>query len=309
MPDVKISALPATTSVAITDILPVVTDPGGTPASEKITVDNFQKSLTTVGKVDITQPATVAVITVADGVSLSVPANATISGTNTGDQTITLTGDVTGTGPGSFATTIANNAVTNAKMADNAVNTAEIVDGAVTEAKQTLADNTTNNVSTTKHGYVPKAPNNAAQVLLGNATWGAVPAPTDISCRVYQTGVTGLTSSWVACAFAAENFDTDTMHDNVTNNTRITFKTAGKYLVGGNVGVTASAVAGARIRVDGTTVIASNRQGNGGNPEGVSVQTIYEFTAGQYIEIQGYAGSSQNTTGDATTNAYAFKLA
>lgn len=39
-----------------------------------------------------------------------------LSGTNTGDQTITLTGDVTGTGTGSFAATIANDAVTFAKI-------------------------------------------------------------------------------------------------------------------------------------------------------------------------------------------------
>ncbi len=41
-----------------------------------------------------------------------------LTGTNSGDQTITLTGDVTGSGTGSFAATIANNAVTNAKAAD-----------------------------------------------------------------------------------------------------------------------------------------------------------------------------------------------
>ena len=40
-----------------------------------------------------------------------------LTGTNSGDQTITLTGDVTGTGAGSFATTIAANVVTLAKMA------------------------------------------------------------------------------------------------------------------------------------------------------------------------------------------------
>lgn len=40
-----------------------------------------------------------------------------LTGTNSGDQTITLTGNVTGSGTGSFATTIANNAVTLAKMA------------------------------------------------------------------------------------------------------------------------------------------------------------------------------------------------
>lgn len=34
-----------------------------------------------------------------------------LSGTNTGDQTITLTGDVTGSGTGSFATTLASTAV------------------------------------------------------------------------------------------------------------------------------------------------------------------------------------------------------
>ena len=40
----------------------------------------------------------------------------TSTGSNTGDQTITLTGDVTGSGTGSFAATIANAAVTYAKM-------------------------------------------------------------------------------------------------------------------------------------------------------------------------------------------------
>lgn len=46
-----------------------------------------------------------------------------LSGTNSGDQTITLTGDVTGSGTGSFAATVANNAVTNAKAADMATGT------------------------------------------------------------------------------------------------------------------------------------------------------------------------------------------
>jgi hypothetical protein len=43
-----------------------------------------------------------------------------LTGTNSGDQTITLTGDVTGTGTGSFAATIAAAAVTLAKMANMA---------------------------------------------------------------------------------------------------------------------------------------------------------------------------------------------
>lgn len=46
-----------------------------------------------------------------------------ITGTNTGDQTITLTGEVTGSGTGSFAATIAADAVTNTKLANMAANT------------------------------------------------------------------------------------------------------------------------------------------------------------------------------------------
>jgi hypothetical protein len=45
-----------------------------------------------------------------------------LTGTNSGDQTITLTNDVTGSGTGSFATTIAAGAVTLSKMANLAAN-------------------------------------------------------------------------------------------------------------------------------------------------------------------------------------------
>lgn len=50
-------------------------------------------------------------------------ATSQVSGTNTGDQTITLTGDVTGSGTGSFAATIAADAVTNTKLANMATQT------------------------------------------------------------------------------------------------------------------------------------------------------------------------------------------
>lgn len=57
------------------------------------------------------------------GGDLRVTADAEVSGTNTGDQTISLTGDVTGSGTGSFAATIANDAVTFAKMQNIATDT------------------------------------------------------------------------------------------------------------------------------------------------------------------------------------------
>lgn len=51
-----------------------------------------------------------------------------LTGTNTGDQTITLTGNVTGSGTGTFATTIANDAVTTSKILNANVTYAKIQD-------------------------------------------------------------------------------------------------------------------------------------------------------------------------------------
>ena len=54
----------------------------------------------------------------------------------------------------------------------------------------------------------------------------------DISARVYHSAAQSTTSgSWFTPTFNSENFDTDTIHDNSTNNSRLTCKTAGKYLV------------------------------------------------------------------------------
>lgn len=86
MANSKITELTATTSATTDDILPIVDDPAGTPTTKKITFDNLQKSITTVGKVAVTQPATGATITITDGKTLTVSNNATVSGTNTGDQ-------------------------------------------------------------------------------------------------------------------------------------------------------------------------------------------------------------------------------
>lgn len=84
-----------------------------------VTVRNGNTDVLTTTKVVITQPATGSTLTIQDGFTLTASGNAIVSGTNTGDQTITLTGDVTGSGTGSFAATIANGSVTAAKMATN----------------------------------------------------------------------------------------------------------------------------------------------------------------------------------------------
>lgn len=52
---------------------------------------------------------------------------------------------------------------------------ANVKNSSITEAMQLIADNTTNDVTISAHGYVPKAPNNTTQFLRGDATWSTIP--------------------------------------------------------------------------------------------------------------------------------------
>lgn len=136
--------------------------------------------------------------------------------------------------------------------------------------------------------------------------WASLP---DISCRLVQTGGTNLSTTFASIAFASENFDTDTMHDNVTNNTRITIKTPGKYNIGGQVTIGNNAALGARLLVNGTTVIARQYQGNSSATESANLSTIYDFSLNDYIELQGAVASGTATTSaDGNTNFWAVKL-
>lgn len=78
--------------------------------------------------------------------------------------------------------------------------TGDVKDASITEAKQVLADNTTQDVSTTKHGYVPKAPNSALQFLDGTGAWARLPLQMIPQCRLTLTSNTPVTVSDVSGA-------------------------------------------------------------------------------------------------------------
>ena len=106
-------------------------------------------------------------------------------------------------------------------------------------------------------------------------------------------------------AFQVENFDTDGFHDNVTNNSRLTIPTTGLYLVGGAVKFNSSNDrVKAQIKLNGTTFIAGCgfTGGNGITPM-AAVSILYNFTAGDYVELFGATLSSgQSSSGDSMTN-------
>lgn len=133
--DKKISQLPVATSVNTNDFTVLVdgstatnkratvlqilaASGGGTVTSVSVSGAN---GITSSGS-PITSTGTIALglgaITPTSVVASGAVSGSNLSNTNTGDQTITLTGDVTGSGGGSFAATITAGAVTNAKLAD-----------------------------------------------------------------------------------------------------------------------------------------------------------------------------------------------
>ena len=69
-----------------------------------------------------------------------VKADLGLTGTNSGDQTITLTGDVTGSGVGSFVATISNAAVTNAMLAGS-IDIGKLAITGTPDGTKFLADN------------------------------------------------------------------------------------------------------------------------------------------------------------------------
>jgi len=118
-----------------------------------------------------------------DGTVDSADTAATCSGNA---ATVTTNANLTGgvTSVGNAATV-----VTNANLTGDVTsvgNATTIGAGKVTEAMQVLADNTTNNFSTTKHGYVPKGAD-SGYYLKDDGTWSTPAGAGDVSASAVMT--------------------------------------------------------------------------------------------------------------------------
>jgi len=89
---------------------------GGTPGGSNTQVQ-FNDASSFGGDTGFTYDKTTNDLAVGNNITAGgAVTGSNLSGTNTGDQTITLSGDVTGTGTGAITATIANDSVTYAKM-------------------------------------------------------------------------------------------------------------------------------------------------------------------------------------------------
>ena len=84
---------------------------GGTMTGDLDLGSKDLKSVGKINKVTVTQPASSATLTIANGKTLTASNDATVSGTNSGDQTIALSGDVSGSGTGAITAVLGNTKV------------------------------------------------------------------------------------------------------------------------------------------------------------------------------------------------------
>lgn len=144
--------------------------------------------------------------------------------------------------------------------------------------------------------------NSAIQALATEAE-----SPTPPKCRAYHSTTQSLTTATLtAIALNSERFDTDTIHDTATNNSRLTCKTAGLYLITGCLGYAAHAT-GERstiIRLGGATQIGGTAGLSGGAtlPTRHTVSTIYPLAVNDYVELVGYQSSGGALNTEQTAN-------
>lgn len=165
-----------------------------------------------------------------------------ISGTNTGDQTITLTGNVTGSGTGSFPTTIAADAVANTMLANMNASTFKCRVTASTgdpeDCTAAQATSLLNLATTSVKGLMPALSNSATQYLDGTGNW-STPA---------GGGGGGVLDSW---HFQAESLDDADPNTPNTTNAPLATSTLGasSALLVRSFGGGALSAAGGKLRV------------------------------------------------------------
>jgi len=129
--------------------------------------------------------------------------------------------------------------------------------------------------------------------------------------RVTHNTTQSITSAVeTSLAFNTERFDqagnaADTMHDNVTNNSRLTCRYAGVYQITAHVewATTPTTSAYIRIRLNGATNIAMNGFSGGTiDYRQMHVSTLYAMAVNDYVEVRVNQGSGAGVNINSTAN-------
>lgn len=116
-------------------------------------------------------------------------------------------------------------------------------------------------------------------------TW-ATPSTTFIGCRAKQSAVQSINhNTLTTMQWWAEDFDTDTMHDNVTNNTRVTCKTAWYFTICSSIPVTLSTLVTSYIYVKKNWTTIAQDSITGVTSYTFNVTLTEQLAVNDYIEV------------------------
>jgi hypothetical protein len=136
---------------------------------------------------------------------------------------------------------------------------------------------------------------------------GSINKSTALACRLRHTVNQSIpNNTWTVLAFDVEVFDNDGLHSNTVNNSRITIQHAGVYVLVTHVAFATNATGfrGLTFRRSGAAVYLSfgYQVAVSGNETRLVATTIWQFSAGDYIEVMAYqnSGGALNAIGNAT---------
>ena len=119
--------------------------------------------------------------------------------------------------------------------------------------------------------------------------------PAREGARVYKSGSQSIpNNTHTILSFDQERWDTDTIHDNAVNNSRLTAKTAGLYLINAQVGFGTNVVGyrGISFFIDNVDVpIRVFQNPNATDWHAMQATTLWEMAVNSYAEVAAYQSS------------------
>lgn len=211
------------------------------------------------------------------------------------------TGDTHGLGPtATFESTSGAQTKVNTHAAvTNTHGAAEVADVATVSA-EIDSDISTHAADTSTHGVATVA--DAADLTTHEAdtsTHGVAEVADDSGkgARVYRDSDQSIPDGTptIITSYNQEQYDQDTIHDVSTNPSRLTCKTAGKYIITGNVifgsDDTLTGIRELSLFLNGTTEICKDRKGATNEYPTCLVSTIYDLAVNDYLELQVFQNS------------------